>query len=804
MTFFSRILRKTAISIKLPLAIALPSVILLMTAGTMLSLRSQQTVVDDHRVATETLLADRSAALENWLADASADLAAFSFSGSTIDAIRNFGNSWRPSKEGEEPDAYLRRLYITENEYPAGQKDELTTAGDKSAWTLRHKSYHPGFRAYQNARGYYDLFLFDVHGNLVYSVFKEDDFATNFLDGKYKDTGLGEAYRIAMELEPGQVHISGMESYAPSNGDPAIFMAAPVFRGTASIGVVAIQLPLTRVTAILGASGLLGESGIVYAVDDRNVAMSHSPHEGGHKALDALPESEVIATALSGASGYNQSAIGLHGQEVVAATDSIQLPNGKTWGLVLEIDASEAHAAEAELNLFFAVTGVIVALSVFVLSWLSARGVTKRVRTLSEEVTAISNHQYDTVVRGTDFKDEIGIISTTLEDFKTNLRNAEAVERAQEQKKIEQDDVVARLRSGLVSLADGDLTNQISEPFPEEHESLRVDFNKAVERLRDAVMDVVDSADSIRNGATEISQSSDDLSHRTEAQAATLEQTAAALDEITASVKSSAEGARGVERIVSDAKSEAEESGEIVQNAVSAMNAIEGSSNRITQIISVIDDIAFQTNLLALNAGVEAARAGEAGRGFAVVASEVQALAQRSADAASEIKALISESRQHVDQGVDLVGKTGEALDKIVERVSHITGLIGEIAEGASEQSTGLGEINTGMVQLDQVTQQNAAMVEEATAASQLLTSDANTLSSLMTRFKTGEGSSNTTPTAHGGTASTSFEFDPSTSQDISVTPSDTPGHQNQQGSNDLAPAVAQDGNTAKQLWQDF
>jgi methyl-accepting chemotaxis protein len=207
---------------------------------------------------------------------------------------------------------------------------------------------------------------------------------------------------------------------------------------------------------------------------------------------------------------------------------------------------------------------------------------------------------------------------------------------------------------------------------------------------------------------------------------------------MTGSVKAAAEGARGVESAISDARNEAEVNREVVENAVSAMTEIEESSNQISQIIGVIDDIAFQTNLLALNAGVEAARAGEAGRGFAVVASEVRALAQRSSEAATEIKTLISNSSSQVERGVDLVGKAGQALQAIVGQVGHISGLVSGIAEGASEQSTGLNEINLGVAQLDQVTQQNAAMVEQATAASQLLNNDAARLTDLISSFETG------------------------------------------------------------------
>ncbi|ABF63092.1 methyl-accepting chemotaxis sensory transducer [Ruegeria sp. TM1040] len=336
---------------------------------------------------------------------------------------------------------------------------------------------------------------------------------------------------------------------------------------------------------------------------------------------------------------------------------------------------------------------------------------------------------------------EIYRIARSLSVFRDGIVEKEELEEMAAAERQERERVQAKaveaLGTGLERLSSGDLTGHIHEELGEGYDRLRLDFNRTLDTLNDTVGQVIDTSASIRNGASEISQASQDLSHRTESQAATLEETAAALDEMTASVTSAAEGARDVERTSNEARSEAEASGDIVRSAVSAMTEIEQSSGKIAQIISVIDDIAFQTNLLALNAGVEAARAGEAGRGFAVVASEVRGLAQRSSDAALEIKNLISDSSKQVERGVDLVGKAGEALDNILNRVSHVSELISGIATGAQEQSTGLLEINTGMNQLDQVTQQNAAMVEEATAASQLLNTDAETLADLVARFQT-------------------------------------------------------------------
>ena len=242
----------------------------------------------------------------------------------------------------------------------------------------------------------------------------------------------------------------------------------------------------------------------------------------------------------------------------------------------------------------------------------------------------------------------------------------------------------------------------------------------------------------MRSGSDEIADASDSLARRTEQQAASLEETAAALEEITATVRRTAEGASHARSVVAGAKTDAETGGEVVGRAIVAMNAIATSSRAITQIIGVIDEIAFQTNLLALNAGVEAARAGDAGRGFAVVAQEVRALAQRSAEAAKEIKGLISASTRQVGEGVDLVGQTGEALGRIVGQVAEINTVVTDIAASAQEQASGLQQINVAIAQMDQVTQQNAAMVEESTAASHALAREAGDLDRLMGRFQVG------------------------------------------------------------------
>ncbi len=297
---------------------------------------------------------------------------------------------------------------------------------------------------------------------------------------------------------------------------------------------------------------------------------------------------------------------------------------------------------------------------------------------------------------------------------------------------------VARVGDALSNLADGDLQSRLDVPLMPSLDKLRLDFNSAAGTLQEALQVVSTCAAAIHGGSDEIGDSVGDLSRRTEQQAASLEETAAALDQLTATVKKSAESATQARDAVISAQADAEKSGQVVQDAVAAMGGIEQSAREISQIIGVIDEIAFQTNLLALNAGVEAARAGEAGRGFAVVASEVRALAQRSAEAAKEIKALIAGSTQQVATGVELVGEAGRALSRIAGRVTEMNGVIRAIASSAQEQATGLSQVNAAVNQMDQMTQQNAAMVEQTSAASQTLAREGEELARLISRFKVG------------------------------------------------------------------
>ncbi|WP_337183648.1 globin-coupled sensor protein [Shinella sp.] len=323
-------------------------------------------------------------------------------------------------------------------------------------------------------------------------------------------------------------------------------------------------------------------------------------------------------------------------------------------------------------------------------------------------------------------------ISVYLEALQEEREKVEAERQALN---AEQEEALGALDTSLNRLAGGDLTAAIGNPLAPQFERLRSNFNAAIEKLDHTLGAIVTAADDAAGNSGELAHATDDMARRTEQQAASLEETAAAVEEITTISREAAQRAEEARRVVASATDEAKRSGDVVEQAVSAMSAIQESSGRITQIIGVIDQISFQTNLLALNAGVEAARAGEAGKGFAVVAQEVRELAQKSAEAAKEIKALIDKSFEDVQRGVSLVNRTGEALHHIGEQVVHINAHIDAIASSAREQSAGISEINTAVGSMDQMTQQNAAMVEETNAATHNLMRISTTLKDLVDRF---------------------------------------------------------------------
>ncbi|MUO79348.1 HAMP domain-containing protein [Agrobacterium vitis] len=431
----------------------------------------------------------------------------------------------------------------------------------------------------------------------------------------------------------------------------------------------------------------------------------------------------------------------------------------KTWATVLDIpDKTFTGPIKEQIIAISSSCLIMLTIGLCLIYFVSTLIVRRPLANVVAGVRVMAGGDYDKPIAGTGRPDEFGTLATALDQFRRELANGLRVQQEQDslRKSVEQDrerqsalekakaedllQFVQQVQAGFDALAAGDLTVRMQDNVAPEFDAIRQNFNTSVASLEEAIGAVVHAIGTIRSGLGEISAASNDLARRTEQQAASLEETIAALGDVSRAIDGTADGAGRAQSVVTATRDNAAKGGDIVSRAIEAMTAIQGSSEKIGNIIGVIDEIAFQTNLLALNAGVEAARAGESGKGFAVVAQEVRELAQRSANAAREIKALISTSSAQVETGVHLVSASGSSLQQIVDQVANMSSTITDIANSAREQATSLREVTNAGDVMDKVTQQNAAMVEETTAAAQSLAQETENLAHMVRRFRTNSG----------------------------------------------------------------
>jgi len=610
---------------------------------------------------------------------------------------------------------------------------ELVAAGAKDKIIARYIAAMP---AVKSVGGLQNITFVDTKGAALARIHSPD---------KFGDDMTGRRKTVVEALASGQL-VAGIE---PGRTAVSMFASAPITVGGKTIGVVDVGTGLTNDYFSAIANRIDGDITVHILIDGKLTVQAST----GAKSMMSADE---LGAAMNGAANPKEVVDG----DNTFVVNAVPFKNfsGKVIG-VLEVASNVSDiAVNARAALITTVLGTLLVAIISLLGfYFFARSLAGALARLTGTMSRLADGDLDASIEGATRRDEVGAMARAVQIFKDNaIRTLQLEQDADQQRKAgeqerresaERDrsraDAMAQatrgLARGLEKLASGDLGVRLVDRFADEFESLRADFNRAVDQLRTTLATVAVSTSSIESGSREISQSADDLSRRTEQQAASLEETAAALDQITVNVTNSSKRADEARTIAIQANDSASQSGDVVRSAVQAMSKIEKSSSEISNIIGVIDEIAFQTNLLALNAGVEAARAGEAGKGFAVVAQEVRELAQRSAKAAKEIKELIRASGEDVQDGVQLVSATGEALQSIQAYIVSMNTHMDAIATSAREQSVGLAEVNTAVNQMDQVTQQNAAMVEQANAAGATLAAESAKLKSLVSKFRLSE-----------------------------------------------------------------
>lgn len=638
---------------------------------------------------------------------------------------------------------------------PSGSTIDERVAMDgtklKLLYGVRHAGFHGTVASVWKNTNASDVIIADNAGTLVYTVTKGKEFLSNVVDPE--NAALKEIYDRANAGTLDQTHVSGFTDYPQGEDGASALIAKPlaisVWGDTVKKGVVIIRVSASKLSAMVAPDGL-GTT-----IDDAFLLNNDGTVRGGTVSggKDAEIAPELAKAASNGETG---SAFAISGDHSSFYSYLPVTLFGQNHLLVVGQHEAKVLASANELAWWALLTTVAVLVCMGGVGILVSSSLTRPLTDLASLMNRLNQGDKAIDITATGRADEIGVMARALESFRQNAvekerMEADAVERGAQidderrQREAEKarsaqelEDAVSALATGLQNLSSGRLNLRIERPFVSSLDHLRIDFNNSVERLEDTIRTITESADTIRAGSSDLKGASENLAHRTERQAASLEEAAAALGEMTGSVNDALKRCETAVKVTADTLSDAKTSSSVVNEAIVAMERIESSSTKIRQIIDVIDQIAFQTNLLALNAGVEAARAGDAGKGFAVVAQEVRELAQKSSGAARDISQLINTSTTDVADGVALVLKTGESLHKIEGNIETINTHIGSIATASREQSQRLGEINASVNDLDQVTQQNAAMVEETTASAFALASEADGLTDQVSSFSIG------------------------------------------------------------------
>jgi methyl-accepting chemotaxis protein len=745
---------------------------------------------DQARIHLSTLAFERANQLAMYLASLQADLIESSKSTLVINALSGLTAVWKEA--GDQAGPSLRAAYLVG---PAEDRIGFDRAGTGDYADL-HARIQPHFRDKFSTVGYGDVYLIDRAGNIVYSAAKHDDFATNVMEGgPFAATALGDAFRQAAGAGRSDQTIFVDFTRYPATASPVAFFARPVFdAGGNKVGVIAVSLTAERLSAVVGYRTGLGVSGDAIVVGVDGLARSDS---GLTVDVDDVLQPTIfddrIKEAVTGVPNDTSSS-DFRGVEVLASAAPVDVTGNQSWGLVATMNRDEILAPIVRLGTTIFAIGAGLLLVAAAIGWLFSRTITRPITRLTHAMGDLAEGNLEVEVRGGTRADEVGEMARAVEVFRANgkrvkqltdeetvnadLRRVERVHMMQAlqrsfgevvdaagsgdfTKRVDQtfddpelndlahgvNNLLETVERGLAdtgqvlaALARADLSIRMDGDYKGAFGQLRDDLNQVGETLTLTVSALRSASKSLKSATGDILAGANDLSERTTKQSETIEETSAAIEQLAVLVVENARRAEQASLKAQTVAATATEGGDVMRKANDAMERITTSSSKISNIIKLIDDIAFQTNLLALNASVEAARAGEAGRGFAVVAVEVRRLAQSAAGASSEVKALIEQSATEVTGGSRLVAEAAEKLLDMLAAANESSSLIEGIARASKEQAAGIAEVTGAVRKLDAMTQHNASLVDETNAALAQTETQASELDRIVDEFNLGDG----------------------------------------------------------------